>query len=249
MYRFFVPLDQIGEKEAYIVGDDVNHIQNVLRMEKGETLVLSNGRGKDFVCEIREFTDDRVCLNIQEIQDAISELPGKITLFQALPKGDKMEFIIQKAVELGAYEIVPVRTKRCVVKLDEKKAAKKQERWQTIATAAAKQSGRGIVPKVHCVVNMKEALDMALGLEGAVIPYELCEDMRESVTELRKMGGLASVGVFIGPEGGFERGEIEDAMNKGIRPISLGKRILRTETAGMTTLSVLMFEMEARSQR
>jgi 16S rRNA (uracil1498-N3)-methyltransferase len=249
MYRFFVPLDQISEKEAYIIGDDVNHIQNVLRMEKGEKLVLSNGRGNDFICEIREFSEDRISLNILEIQDAISELPGKITLFQALPKGDKMELIIQKAVELGAYEIVPVRTKRCVVKLDDKKAAKKQERWQTIAGAAAKQSGRGIVPQIHSVVSMKEALAMASELEGAVIPYELCENMRDSVMELRKMAGLASVGIFIGPEGGFERGEIEAAMNQGIKPISLGKRILRTETAGMTTLSVLMFEMEARTSR
>ena len=155
-----------------------------------------------------------------------------------------MEWIIQKAVELGAYEIVPVRTKRAVVKLDEKKAEKKVSRWQAIAEAAAKQSGRGIIPEVHEVVDFGKALEMAEKLEKNVIPYELFDDMEATKQVLENITEAAEIGIFIGPEGGFERGEVERAMQQGIEPISLGKRILRTETAGLALLSVIMFRME-----
>nr|MBP3599341.1 16S rRNA (uracil(1498)-N(3))-methyltransferase [Eubacterium sp.] len=246
MYRFFVPAEQIFDGFAEIVGDDVNHIRNVLRMENGEKVVISCGQGIDYYCIIKDVQAQCVVLDIVEETPVTTELPVKLVLFQALPKADKMELIIQKAIELGAYEVVPVRTKRSVVKLDEKKAAKKQQRWQAIAEAAAKQSGRGIVPQIHEVVSFSEALSMAKELAVGVIPYELYDDMEQTTEVLEQICDKESIGIFIGPEGGFERGEVEKAMEAGIQPISLGKRILRTETAGLAILSVLMFRIESQ---
>ncbi len=246
MYRFFVPAEQIFDNYAEIIGDDVNHIRNVLRMEPGEKVVISCGQGIDYYCIIKDVRSECVVLDILEETPVTTELPVKLVLFQALPKADKMELIIQKAIELGAYEVVPVRTKRSVVKLDEKKAAKKQQRWQAIAEAAAKQSGRGIVPQVHQVVSFSEALTMAKELSANVIPYELFDDMAQTTKVLEHICDNESIGIFIGPEGGFERGEVEKAMEAGVQPISLGKRILRTETAGLAILSVLMFRIESK---
>ncbi len=246
MHRFFVSEENHMDDTIYITGDDVNHIRNVLRMTPGEKVVISCGKGIDYECEIKEFMEDAIMLAISGETPAVTELPVSITLFQALPKQDKMELVIQKAVELGVQEIVPVRTRRCVVKLDEKKEKKKIMRWQSIAEAAAKQSGRGMIPKVHSVMDFDRALQMAETMDNLLIPYELCESMKESVQHMKQAAEGKSIGVFIGPEGGFERGEIETAVARGATPISLGKRILRTETAGMTTLSVLMFLIEGK---
>ena len=172
------------------------------------------------------------------------ELPSKIYLFQGLPKADKMELIVQKAVELGVYEIIPVATKRAVVKLDEKKAKSKTARWQTISEAAAKQSKRRIVPQIHTVMSFKEAVNYAKEMQIKLIPYELAEGMektREIITSLKPGQDIA---IFIGPEGGFEESEIQGALENGIMPITLGKRILRTETAGFTILSWIMYQLE-----
>jgi 16S rRNA (uracil1498-N3)-methyltransferase len=245
MYRFFVPEENVTETQILITGDDVNHIKNVLRMESGEKVVVSCGQGTDYYCIIRDIQDSAICLEVEKEEPAVTELPVKITLFQALPKKDKMELVIQKAVELGACEIVPVKSRRCVVRLDSKKEEKKLTRWRTIAEAAAKQSGRGIVPEIHEAVTFSQALDYARTIDTVLIPYELCEDMAGSVETMRQAAKGKSIGVFIGPEGGFERSEVEEAVQKGAVPISLGKRILRTETAGMTTLSVLMFLVES----
>ncbi|MBP3703562.1 MAG: 16S rRNA (uracil(1498)-N(3))-methyltransferase [Lachnospiraceae bacterium] len=246
MYRFFVPYHQINETEGYIEGDDVNHIRNVLRMRPGEHVVLSDGRGYDYICQLGELLPSRICCSVLEKRAAISELPVKITLFQALPKKDKMELIIQKAVELGVSRIVPVQTKRCVAKLsDKKKAEKKQARWQAIAESAAKQSGRGYIPEVSEAISFNEACSEAAALDFVMVPYELCETMQGSFEAVKKAAASKSVGVFIGPEGGFERGEVEKLIANGAVEISLGKRILRTETAGLTVLSVLMFLIEA----
>lgn len=246
MYRFFVPEENICDKAVTITGDDVNHIKNVLRMHVGEKVVVSCGQGTDYYCIIENIRENVVELFMEDKKPAVTELPTRITLFQALPKKDKMELIIQKAVELGAVQIVPVRTKRCVVKLDEKKEKKKLERWRTIAEAAAKQSGRGIVPQIAESMSFSEALAYAETIDTVMIPYELCEDMEKSVKIIKKAAESGSVGIFIGPEGGFERSEIEQAVTKGVFPISLGKRILRTETAGLAVLSVLMFLIEGR---
>lgn len=245
MYRFFVSPEAILENKVQITGDDVNHIKNVLRMGPGEQVVVSCGRGMDYYCVICEVKEQMVLLDIQEERPAVTELPVRITLFQALPKKDKMEFVIQKAIELGAAEIVPVQTRRCIVKLDAKKEAKKLQRWKTIAESAAKQSGRALVPEIHSVMTFREALTYGEKMETVMIPYELCEDMAGSVAVMQKAAAGEMIGIFIGPEGGFERSEVEEAMAAGAVPISLGKRILRTETAGLAALSVLMFLIEA----
>lgn len=246
MYRFFVSEENLQGNTICIDGDDVNHIRNVLRMNSGERVIVSCGKGVDYECEIIELQDTKVLLTIQKETPAITELPVEITLFQALPKKDKMELVIQKAVELGASHIVPVKTRRCVVKLDAKKEEKKLVRWRTIAEAAAKQSGRGIIPQIHSIQSWDQALHMAEQLDMAMIPYELCEDMASSVETMQKAAGKKSLGIFIGPEGGFERGEVDAAIQRGAVPISLGRRILRTETAGLAALSILMFLIEGK---
>ena len=213
-------------------------------MKQGEELWISDGGTKEYRCEIESLGDEEVLLHIIYAQEPNYELPNRIYLFQGLPKADKMELIIQKAVELGAYEIIPVETKRCVVKLDGKKAAKKVERWQQIAESAAKQSKRMLIPNVHQVLSFKEALKYAESMDIRLIPYELAKGMQETKEILAAIEQGQSIGIFIGPEGGFEEKEVEAAISEGAKPITLGKRILRTETAGLAILSVLMFQLE-----
>ena len=247
MYHFFVTPEQVKGEEIQIVGSDVNHIKNVLRMKIGEELQISDGNNKKYLCEIASMTSDEVCLQIKEELKSDTELPSKIYLFQGLPKSDKMEFIVQKAVELGVYEIIPVATKRAVVKLDDKKASKKVERWNAISEGAAKQSGRNVVPEVKSVMSYKEAIQYAESLDVILIPYELAEGMEETRQIIEGIQPGQSIGIFIGPEGGFETQEMEYAMEHGAKAITLGKRILRTETAGLTTLSILMYHLESKT--
>ena len=244
MQHFFVTPDRGSDKEIYIEGQDVNHMKNVLRMKIGEQVEISDGNNRKYLCEVAEYETDRVILKIIEHKEADTELLSKLYLFQGLPKNDKMELIVQKAVELGAYEIIPVSMKRCVVKLDAKKASKKVERWNSISESAAKQAGRSIIPKVTEVMSYEQALAKARELDIALVPYELAEGMAETKEIISKIQRGQSVGVFIGPEGGFERGEIDKAIEYGANPVTLGRRILRTETAGLSMLSVLMFHLE-----
>lgn len=245
MYRFYVSADQLAEKEVFISGGDVNHIKNVLRLEVGDWIVACDGNGTDYVSRTQSICSDEVVASIEKVQPTGTELPVRITLFQGMPKKDKLELIIQKAVELGACEIVPVMTKRTVVKLsEEKKINKRLERWQSIAYAAAKQCDRGIIPTVHKPVSYEEALAMADQLDYNVIPYELQTGMEEARKIVDQACKQRSLGIFIGPEGGFEPEEVERAMTRNIHPMTLGKRILRTETAGMALLSILMFQMQ-----
>ena len=245
MYRFYVSADQLAEKEVFISGGDVNHIKNVLRLEVGDWIVACDGNGTDYVSRIQSICSGEVVASIEKVQPTGTELPVRITLFQGMPKKDKLELIIQKAVELGACEIVPVMTKRTVVKLsEEKKINKRLERWQSIAYAAAKQCDRGIIPTVHKPVSYEEALAMADQLDYNVIPYELQTGMEEARKIVDQACKQRSLGIFIGPEGGFEPEEVERAMTRNIHPMTLGKRILRTETAGMALLSILMFQMQ-----
>ena len=248
MYHFFVKEDQISEKEIRIIGSDVNHIRNVLRMKEGEEIRVSNGVDKDFRCRIRLLSGDSVTAEILSQEEGGAELPSRIYLFQGLPKSDKMELIIQKAVELGVYEIIPVATKRAVVKLDPKKEESKIRRWNTIAESAAKQSGRLLVPQVTKVMSMSEALRYGRARDLRLMPYENergIASLKEAAESLRP--GM-EIAVFIGPEGGFEESEVEAAKAEGFLPVSLGKRILRTETAGLTTLSILMFWLECSQE-
>lgn len=245
MYQFFVEPSQINGNRIVITGSDVNHIRNVLRMKIGEEIAVSNGiDGKEYRCGIEEYADDAVLCTLRFIKEDGIELPSKVYLFQGLPKADKMELIVQKAVELGAYEIIPVAAKRCVVKLDEKKATGKVNRWQGIAEAAAKQSKRAVIPQVHPVMTMKDALGYAENMDVRLIPYELAEDMEHTRELLRQIQPGQSVAIFIGPEGGFEESEIQAALKAGIEPVTLGRRILRTETAGFTVLAWLGYLLE-----
>lgn len=245
MYQFFVEPSQIQGTRISITGKDVNHIKNVLRMKKGEEISVSNGAdGKEYRCGIEELSEEEIICSLRFVKEEGSELPSRVYLFQGLPKADKMELIIQKAVELGVHEIIPMATARAVVKLDEKKAKSKLLRWQGIAEAAAKQSKRGLIPEVKPVMTMKEAITYSRSCRVRVIPYELAGDMEQTKRIMENLKPGEDIAVFIGPEGGFEKGEIDLASKEGIVPITLGKRILRTETAGMTVLSWVMYQLE-----
>jgi len=247
MYQFFVEPGQINvnDKRVMIIGADVNHIKNVLRMKPGEEIAVSNGRdGCEYRCGILEIAEDRIVCELRFIREEDTELPARIYLFQALPKADKMELVIQKAVELGVYQVIPVAAKRCVVKLDEKKAAAKTARWQEIAKAAAKQSKRALIPEVTGVSSFADAVARAGRMDVKLIPYEFAGDMDRTRDLLSDLKPGQDVAVFIGPEGGFEEGEIILAAEHGLEPITLGRRILRTETAGLTVLSWLIYLLE-----
>lgn len=244
MSHFFIHSAQVCEDTLQIVGEDVNHMKNVLRMREGEHFSAADENGICYECEIEALEKQQVTGRILSKETGKTELSSKIYLFQGMPKADKLELIIQKAVELGVYEVIPVMTKRSIVKLDAKKEAAKLKRWQSIAEGAAKQSGRMIIPQVSEVKSFREALEEAKALDCKIIPYECASGMEGTREIFSKITPGMSVGIFIGPEGGFEPSEVEEAQAAGVLPVTLGKRILRTETAGMTTLSILMYLLE-----
>jgi len=244
MYHFFVTPSQVKEHTIYIEGSDVNHMKNVLRLHIGEQVEISDGNNLKYLCRVSAYEDESAVLEILEMKDADTELSSRLYLFQGLPKGDKMELIVQKAVELGVCEVIPVAMKRSVVRLDEKKATKKVQRWNSISESAAKQAGRSRIPVVTKVLTYKEALKKAEELDVVLLPYELAEGMEGTRAIIRSIEKGQSVGIFIGPEGGFEKEEVDAAKEAGAKVITLGRRILRTETAGFTVLSILMFELE-----
>ena len=245
MQRFFVEPHQIdGERhEIHITGSDVNHIVNVLRMKKGEELWISD-KEKEYHCVIENTGEDEVLLHILYAQEPDYELKNRIYLFQGLPKADKMELIIQKAVELGAYRVVPVSMKRSVVKLDAKKADAKRKRWNAVSESAAKQSKRSLIPEVAPLMTYKEAVKEAAGYDMVLLPYESADGIRKTRELLASVKPGTDIAVFIGPEGGFEDEEVELARENGAEIVTLGKRILRTETAGLCMLSALMLQLE-----
>ena len=248
MHQFFVEPCQIAGKRITITGKDVNHIVHVLRMKPGEELSVSNGvDGKEYRCQIECFTDGEVQCRLRFIKEDGLELPARVSLFQGLPKGDKMELISQKAVELGVFEVFPMATKRAVVRLEGKREAARIARWQSIAEAAAAQSRRHIIPQVHPVISLKEAVALAARADCGLIPYELAEGMGRTRELLGGIHPGQSVAVMIGPEGGFEEEEIALAQAAGIWPITMGRRILRTETAGLTMLAWIMYQLEAEA--
>ena len=250
MYHFFAEHENIFDDYIDIKGGDVNHIKNVLRLKKGDEILISSGDNYDYNCIIDTITDDYVRSLITSVNEKGNELSSKVYLFQGLPKADKMELIIQKMIELGVYEIVPVAMKRSVVKLDDKKAKSKVARWNTIAESAAKQSKRSIMPKVSDVVSFKQAVAMASELDVLLLPYECAEGIEHTRQVIASIGKgkipkeLKSVLYIVGPEGGFDKDELELATNAGADIITLGRRILRTETAGLMLMSVLMYNME-----
>lgn len=247
MYQFFVEQSQIDTERhrVMITGSDVNHIRNVLRMRPGEEIsVKSGGDGWEYRCAILAFEEEAVVCELRFIRESGVELPARVHLFQALPKADKMELIIQKAVELGVYEIIPVAAGRCVVKLDDKKESAKLARWNAIAEAAAKQSRRGVIPKVSPVLDFRRAAEAASRMDVKMIPYEFAQGMEQTKALIASVRPGQEIAVMIGPEGGFEEAEIAYAAQAGVVPITLGRRILRTETAGLAVASWLMYQLE-----
>lgn len=245
MQHFFTaPSDIIG-RDIYIRGDDYKHIRNVLRMKPGEVISVSDGvTGNEYRCHIEEFEGDAVHCRLDFIKESDAELPARVRIFQSLPKADKMEYVIQKSVELGASEIIPVASKRCVTVLDGKRADAKVKRWNMIAEAAAKQSARNTIPEVHEILSFRDALSYASECSIKMIPYELAEDFDRTKAILEKISDGDSIAVFIGPEGGFAEEEIEAAKEAGVTPVTLGRRILRTETAALVVLSWIVYRLE-----
>ncbi|MBR5473339.1 MAG: 16S rRNA (uracil(1498)-N(3))-methyltransferase [Clostridia bacterium] len=243
MYNFFVNIENKKDGRYFIVGSDFNHIKNVLRMNVGEQFFVSC-EGTSDLCELESIETDTVIAKIIEENYQNTDLPIKIHLFQGLPKSDKLELIIQKTVELGVASITPVAMKRSIVKIDDKKKKSKRERWQAIAEAAAKQSKRTSIPEVCDVLSYKEMLGVAKDLDLLLVPYECAEGMAATKDALSKIKGGMSVGIIIGPEGGFEPKEIDAALEIGGKVISLGSRILRTETAAITTTAMCMLYSE-----
>ena len=246
MLHIFVDPAQMKGDLLYVTGKDVNHIKSVMRLKQGDEISVRTGQDdREYRYGIEEFTDSEVVCRLRFVKEADVELPVKVYIFQGLPKADKMELIIQKAVELGAAEIIPVQMRRCVVKLDGAKKGKKTQRWQAIAESAAKQSRRAVVPLVREPMTMEEAVRFAeQNTDVRLLPYELQEadgSTREVMDGIREG---SAVSIFIGPEGGFDPAEVEMAREAGVVPISLGKRILRTETAAMVALSFLIYHFE-----
>lgn len=249
MYQFFVEDEQVAfdadqkTGKICITGTDVNHIRNVLRMKIGEKVRVSDRSGHAFFCYLEEIAGDHVSARIEYADESGTELDNPIWLFQGLPKSDKMELIIQKATELGVSEVIPVSMKNCVVKLDAKKADNKNKRWQTIAESAAKQSKRTVIPVIRPLMNWKEALELAKTLDVVLVPYENERGMEATREIIGHITPGQSIGIFIGPEGGFSEEEITGLPDEMHR-ISLGRRILRTETAGLATLAMLVYQLD-----
>lgn len=243
MYNFFVKENKRQDNRYFIDGTDYNHIKNVLRMVVGDTFLVSEN-GISNLCQIENFENDFVVAKIVEENYHDTNLPIKIHLFQGLPKGDKMELIIQKTVELGVESIIPVEMSRCVVKIDDKKKKSKQQRWQAISESAAKQSKRNTIPEIEDIVSYKQAMARAREMDLFLVPYESKNGMEDTKNALSKMKNGMSVGILIGPEGGFDEKEVAEAFENGGQVISLGKRILRTETAAITAVSMCMLHAE-----
>lgn len=243
MFNFFVSKEKRVGDMYYITGSDFNHIKNVLRMKTGDTFLVSED-GISNLCAIKEITCDSVAATIIQENYQDTSLPIRIILFQGMPKSDKIELIIQKCVELGVESIIPVEMSRSVVKIDEKKKKNKQTRWQAIAESAAKQSKRSAIPVVEEIVSFKKAIEKAKEQDVVLIPYENKEGMKATKEALSQLKAGMSVGIFIGPEGGFDEKEIEAAVAIGGKTVSLGKRILRTETAAITAVGMCMLYAE-----
>ncbi len=242
MPKYFTKPENINDEFITIEGDEAKHILNVMRMTEGDKITVCDGNKKDYYCKIIETGKNVLKAQIIETAESETEPETEIVLFQGLPKSDKMEYIIQKCVEIGVSRIVPVITERAVVKIEKgAKEDKKIERWLKISESAAKQSGRGIIPIVERPVKLSEAIKEAALLENAVIPYE--NEEKTGLKEFIKSAKKGSIGIFIGPEGGFDSSEIEMAVKSGIIPVTLGKRILRTETAGLVTAAIILYEL------
>lgn len=242
MPRFFVNADQIRDNEIEIIGQDVNHIKNVLRLSNHAKITICDGQAVDYKCSISEIGDRTIRAQILSKGPSRSEAETKITLFQSLIKGDKFEWVIQKSIEIGVSQIVPIQTAHCVSKLDGAKKTKSRiKRWNKIAQAAAKQSGRGMIPEVTEPLSYKQALNQAQAMDLAFVAY-VKEEVETLKSHVEGFKGK-TIGIFIGPEGGFSDAEIQKAEECHVKPITLGPRILRSETASLVLLSNILYEL------
>lgn len=252
MPKFFVKQEQIEENKIIIQGQDVNHIKKVLRAKIGDELQICNSdKGENFLCDIEKIEIENIICNIKEKIEEQIESNVEVTIFQGLPKADKMEYIIQKSVELGVYDITPVEMKRCVVKLDDKDKVKKVDRWQKISEVAAKQCGRDIIPKINNVINIKKVCDFIKNYDIVLVAYEneKQNSLKEQLKNIKNTLMTANdrkirIGIVIGPEGGLEEHDVQLLNDNGAKIITLGKRILRTETVALNVLSIIMYELE-----
>jgi len=246
MPKFFVSNSQIQNDNIILTGEDVNHIKNVLRMKEREEIHLCNiDTSENYICELEEFREaNNIKCKILSRSSSSSEPNVQITIFQAFPKSEKMEFIIQKCTEIGACEFVPVQMERCVVKIDNKNEIKKIARWQKIAESAAKQSGRDRIPKVKNIINLQKLCQLISKYDIVLVAYEREESNTLKAELMNITKNHPSIGLVIGPEGGFEENEINLLKQNGAKVITLGKRILRTETASIYLSSVLTYEIE-----
>lgn len=248
MPKFFVSDEQINETlgEIKITGTDVNHLKNVLRVKSGDKVEICNlCNQQNYNCQIKEINREYINTKILEKMFEIAESNVKVTIFQGIPKAEKMEWVIQKAVELGVYDIVPVEMKRCVVKLKEKDVDKKLQRWQKISEVAAKQCGRNLIPKIHPVITSKDIANQINQYDVILVAYEDEKHitLKQELLKLKQKDDI-KIGIIIGPEGGLESKDVEIWREKGAKIITLGRRILRTETVALQCLSIIMYELE-----
>ncbi|MBQ1846461.1 MAG: 16S rRNA (uracil(1498)-N(3))-methyltransferase [Clostridia bacterium] len=240
MTRIFITKENVDGETVVIKGADSVHLCSALRVRPGEKIVCCDGEGTDYLCVVTAASPQATVLKTTEKIPSDSELPCRVRLYQSLPKGDKFEFIIQKAAELGVYSITPVISERCISRPDEASLRKKLVRWQTISREAAQQSGRGVIPEICAPVTLNNALGALPERFLKLFCYE--DEKRRGLKEVLKK--TDDICVFVGPEGGYSKAEAEAAENAGLIPVSLGRRILRTETAPLFVLSSIIYEME-----
>ncbi len=248
MGKFFVNSNQINDNQIYIIGEDVNHIKNVLRANVGENITICDSDNSlNYICEIINITPQKIdCKILKSFQNNV-EGNVELHIFQGLPKSDKMELIIQKGTELGVSEFIPVNFKRCIVKISEKDENKKNERWNKIAEVAAKQSGRNIIPPVRKIENLKQMCNVFKDYDIVLVAYENEKEnyiKNELINLKNKKLNKYKIAVVIGPEGGIDVDEVNILKNSGAKIISLGNRILRTETVALQVSSIIMYELE-----
>lgn len=247
MPKFFVRDDQINDNKIDIVGEDVNHISNVLRMKVGDEFQVCNSdTTENYNVEIKSFEKEKIICSIINKMKSEAESDINLKIFQGIPKSDKMELIIQKSTELGIKELIPVDMERCVSKISGKDEKKKIDRWQKISEVAAKQSGRDMIPKIHNVIKINDIVKVISDFDMMIVPYEKAEgdSFKDAIEEIKEYDkSNINIGIVIGPEGGFEPSEIEQLREAGAKIVTLGKRILRTETVALAMSSVIMYEL------
>ena len=247
MRKFFVNNENVFEDSIRITGSDINHIKNVLRLKIGDKIQICNqNTSENYICEIMKFDNECVETKIIENVQGFAEGNVELHIFQGLPKADKMELIIQKGTELGVSKFIPVSFKRSIVKLSGKDEAKKIDRWQKIAEVAAKQSHRDLVPKVTGIVSVKNICGLIQGYDIVLLAYEdeLDNYIKSELLKIKDTKEELKIAVIIGPEGGIENEEVQILKKAGVKVVSLGKRILRTETVALQVSSIIMYELE-----